>query len=254
MLIPSCYSRFTYLLSTMRRNSTQKANPLRAGRGSAQLRNAKGVTKHRLVQQGLIMYKSPRTVMPTQYNTRLKYLVYDVVTNVGGVQASVRFRNEAYDVDPALASTAMPGFAELAAFYQRYRTLRLGYKFSAGNAEAFNIVVLHGFAKTSIAAASLNLQYAGNPYFQTAILGPATGQNRGIFQQERSVVDIAGTEQALYDDIYTGSTTSATLATAGTVYCYFGIIAPAALTAAGVNLCVEVTLELQFYSPNPLLT
>lgn len=192
--------------------------------------------------------------MPSQYVTRLKYLVYDIVTNVGGAQASVRFRSEAYDVDPALASTAMPGFTEMAAFYQRFRTLRLGYKFSAGNAEAFNIVVLHGFTKTSIVSGSLNLQYAGNPNFQTAILGPSSGQNRGIYRQEKSVVEIAGTEQPLFDDLYTGSTTSATMTATGTVYCHFGIIAPVALTAAGVNLCCEITLEVQFYSPNPLLS
>jgi hypothetical protein len=204
-------SRFTYLLSTMRRNSTQKAKPLRAVRGSAQLRNAKGVRRE-VNTQGMTLYSSPRTIMPAQYNARLKYLIEVVNTGIGNTQASIQFRSEAYDVDPAFASTAMPGFTEFAGFYQRYRTTRLGYKFSAANQEAFSMAVIHGFSATTIGAASLNLQYAGNPLFQTGMLGPATGQNRQVFQDERSVSDIVGTKQPIYDDLYTGSTTSATLA------------------------------------------
>jgi len=188
--------------------------------------------------------------MPDEFDTKLKYIVQDVVTNVGGNVASIRFRSEAYDVDPALASTAMPGFAEFALFYARFRTLGLRYKFSAANQEAFSLSVIHGFSNSSIASGSLTIVFAGNPLMHTKILGPATGQNVGVFQQSASVVKISGTGQPLYDDLFTGSTTSATLATAGTVYCNFGIISNAALTALGVLVTVEVELSLRFYRPN----
>lgn len=203
---------------------------------------------------GLTMYKSVRPMMPEEFDTRLTYVVQDVVTNVGGNVASIKFRSEAYDVDPALASTAMPGFVEFAGFYARYRTLALRYKFSAANQEAFSLTVIHGFSNSSIASGSLVIGFAGNPLMHTKILGPATGQNVGVFQQKKTVVKISGTSQPLYDDLYTGSTTSATLATAGTVYCNFGIISNAALTALGCLVTVEVELTIRFYRPNFITT
>lgn len=201
---------------------------------------------------GMTLYSSPRNIMPQEYDTRLKYIVQDNLTTVGAFQTSIKFRTDAYDVDPTLASTAMPGFAELAAIYSRFRTLKIGYKFTVMNAEAFSQTVIHGFSGASIATGALNISYAGNPLFWTSGVGPATGQNRGIFKRKVSVVEIAGTQQALVDDLYTGSTTSSTLATAGTNWCYIGNISPIAQTAAGMIVTVEIELTVRFYRPNTL--
>jgi hypothetical protein len=192
-------------------------------------------------------------IMPPQYNARLRYTIETVLTNVGAVQTSLQYRTECFDVDPNFASTAMPGFTEFAAFYQRYRVLNLGYKFSVANQEAFSVAVIHGSSALAIAAGSLNIQYAGNPLFTTGLLGPASGQNRAVFTRSSSIVSIVGTKQPLVDDLYTGSTTSATLATAGTCYCYLGIISPVILTALGVLVIAEVTMDVQFYRIRPLL-
>jgi len=228
----------------MSKQQRRPAKSLRATRQKRQLRN----------QKSTVLYRSPRVLMPQEYTTTLKYIVQDVVANNGGTAASIRFRTEAYDVDPALASTAMPGFAELAQIYSRYRTLRLGYKFSAANQEGINMTVIHGYSINSIASGSLSITYAGNPHFSTAILGPLTGMNRKVFSKNLPVTAIAGTQQPLFDDLYTGSTTSATLPTAGTVYCNFGIITPVAMTAAGCLVTVEVSLQIQFYRMNLLVS
>lgn len=235
----------------MSSQKSRKAKSLRATRGGSQLRKTKNVPGRNV---GLVMHKSPRVIMPPEFDTTLKYLTYETMTNIGGAAASVQYRTEAYDVDPALASTAMPGFAEFAGFYQRFRTLGMSYKFSVCNAEAFPVIVLHGFTVNAIASGSLSLRYAGNPLFSTHTLGPATGQGRAIFQKSASVVQIVGTAQPLYDDLYTGSTTSATLATAGTVYCHLGAITGTPFTAAGIVVYVEVSLHIRFYRPNALLS
>jgi len=252
-VIPRLYTRllkpFISLDHDMSNQRRRSAKPLRVVRQKSQSRNP---PQRRLV--GMTMYRSVRPVMPQEFDTRLKYLVQDVVTNIGGVAASVKFRTEAYDVDPALASTAMPGFAEFAAFYARYRTLAMRYKFSAANQEAFSLTVIHGFSNSSIASGSLSIGFAGNPLMSSSILGPATGMNTKVFSRKASVVAIAGTQQPLVDDLYTGSTTSATLATAGTVYCNFGILSSAALTALGCLVTVEVELTIRFYRPNFILT
>lgn len=196
------------------------------------------------------MYNSPRMVMPPEYDTVLRYTVQDVVTNAGGVRASIRFGTNAYDVDPTLASTAMPGFAEFAQFYARFRTLAIKYKFSAANQEAFNITVIHGFSNSAIASGSVNIEYAGNPLMKTAILGPLTGQNRGTFTQKATVAKITGTQQPLFDDLYTGSTTSSTMVASATKWAYFALISPVVMTAAGVLVTVEIDLTIRFYLPN----
>jgi hypothetical protein len=191
--------------------------------------------------------------MPEEFDTTLVYTVQDVMTNVGGTAASIKFRTEAYDVDPALASTAMPGFAEFAAFYARYRTLALGYQFDCANQEAFSVTLLHGYTNSSIASGSLPITYAGNPLFGTSIVGPATGSNTARFRNMKTVCQISGTAQPLYDDLFTGSTTSATLATAGTCYCNLGVISNAALTALGVLVTARISLRIRFYRPLALI-
>jgi hypothetical protein len=228
----------------MSKQRKRSAKPLRAVRGGSRSR----ITKTRAYPK-YTMYNSPRVVMPPEFDTKLKYIVQGVVTNAAGFVASIRYTNNAYDVDPTLGSTAMPGFLEFSAFYARFRTLSMRYKFSCANQEAFSLTLIHGFGTVSLASGSLTLVYAGNPLFSTTMVGPATGMNTKILQRQASVASIAGTQQALFDDLYTGSTVSSTLATAGTVYAHCGIISSAPLTALGVLITAEITLDVRFYRP-----
>lgn len=203
-----------------------------------------------------VMYKSPRTIMPSEFDTVLKYTVTERVANNGGTLASIRYTSNAYDVDPALASTAMAGFSEFAGFYARFRTLAMRYTFDVSNAEAFPLAIVHGFSNAVIASGSLGMNYGENPLFTTGVLGPATGQGRSRLSKNASIMTISGTEQALYDDLFTGSTTSSTLASAGTCHCYFGIAAPTAgsLTVSGCVVQARIELQIRFYRPNLLIT
>lgn len=202
--------------------------------------------------QSFNLYKSPRVGLPQEYRTTLKYNTYLVVTNIAGGTASVRYTTNAYDVDPMFASTAMPYFTELAAIYSRFRTLRLGYKFVVQNQEAFPITIIHGFAVTSISSALLYVGYAGNPLFKQSALGPATGMGVGTYTGSRTVCEIVGSQQPLWDDLYTGSTTASTMPTASYVYCYCGLNSVNALTALGMVVSVEISLDVLFYKPNLL--
>lgn len=199
---------------------------------------------------GLPMYRSVRPIMPEEYETDLTYLVLDVLASVGAFGASLRFQSNAYDVDPALASTAMAGFAELATIYQRFRTIGMAYQFSCFNQELFGMTLIHGFSNTSIASGGLGIGYAGNPLFRSTAIGGVNGMSLKTCSGSATVVQIVGTAQPLYDDLFTGSTTSSTLPTSGTVYCYLGWLSNAnAGTALGVNVTVRVTLRVRFYKP-----
>jgi hypothetical protein len=199
-------------------------------------------------------YKVPGGMMvPESLETELKFVALLVVTNAAGFAASTRYSSNAYDVDPSVGSTAMAGFAEFAAFYKKFRTLSMSYKFNVQNAEAFGVTIMHGFSTTSIASGSLSFQYSTNPLFQTSALGPATGFGIKTFRGNASICKIYGTETPLYDDLFTGSTTSSTLATASTAWCYLGLISNTALTALGVLVTAEIKLRVQFYGRNLLL-
>jgi hypothetical protein len=198
------------------------------------------------------LYRSPRVGMPQEYRTTLKYHTYGTVTNAAGFVASIKFSTNAYDVDPTLGSTAMPYFLELSAIYQRFRTLRIGYKFIVQNAEAFPVSILTGFSQASVASGSLGITYAGNPHFKVTGLAPATGNSCRTITGSTTVCDIVGTQQPLFDDLYTGSTTSSTLATASYVWAYCGINSTNALTALGMIVTTEIILDVVFHRPNLL--
>jgi len=202
----------------------------------------------------MTMYKSPIVIMPEEFDTRLKYIVDYQLTALAGPLASLRFTSNAYDVDPQLGSTAMAGFAEFGNFYSRFRTLNLGYKFNVCNMESFPVSVIHGFGVTSIASGSLGMNYGENPLFTTAVLGPTTGQSRASFSKSSSIVKIFGTGQPLFDDLFTGSTTSNTLPSTATASCYLGVAGAAAFTAAGVWVHSEITLVVRFFRRNLIIT
>jgi hypothetical protein len=201
----------------------------------------------------LTMYNSPRIIMPAEFDVTLSYNVQTLVNNVGGLLASTRYGTNAYDVDPSIGSTAMPGFAEFAGFYAKFRTIAIGYKFSCANKESFPVTIIHGFSNSVVASGSLNIPYVGNPFWGTTIAGPLTGMCKATVFGKRSVCEITGTQQPLFDDLYTGSTTSSTLATGSTKWAYLGLVSDT-LMVSGVIVNVHITLDIRFFYMNFLLT
>jgi hypothetical protein len=229
----------------MSKQRNRSAKPLRAVRGGSRSRKTGARTSP--------IYSSPRIVMPAEFTTKLVYSVLNTVTNVAGFAASIRFGTNAYDVDPALGSTAMPGFAEFAGFYSRFRTMAIGYEFSVANEEAFSLTIVHGFSNSVIASGSFGLPYAGNPLMHSTQIGPLTGLNLKTLRGHKTVTAITGTQQPLFDDLYTGSTTSSTLPTASTKWCYCAFLSSQPLTAVGALVTARITLTVKFYLPNLLL-
>jgi hypothetical protein len=64
-------------------------------------------------------------IMPDKYYTTLNYWKAIQLPNTGGGAFTYLVPSNAFDIDPALGSTALPGFTELAAIYHRYRVLKV---------------------------------------------------------------------------------------------------------------------------------
>lgn len=197
-----------------------KKRPMRKGRKGGQKQEDR-IAKASTYGRGFLLYRG--IGMPDNLTTRLRYVIPLQIVTGGGLVNSLRFSTNAYDVDSALASTAMAYFSELAAIYGYFRTIAMHYNFQVMNPEGvIPVNVVHGFSRTSFSATALGANYGENPYIYSKMMNWKGGLSELILRQGRTVATIAGTKQAIYDDLYTGSTSSSTLATNGTIYCYIG--------------------------------
>lgn len=196
------------------------------------------------------MYRWPKTGWPNEYTTDLVYVVTFSMNAAGTANANTQFSSNAFDVDPTVGGHAMPGFTPYAVLYSRFRTLKMAYEVEFANNEAFNLVALSGFSNS--AAAVIDLENTGNALWKSKMMGPLTGINRCQMKDSRTIVEISGTKQALYDDVFTGSTTSSTLPAAGTATVYFGIQTPTGVLVSGCSVRAKITLTVQFYKRNTI--
>lgn len=207
----------------------------------------------RNVNTGEVWKLPKRLAFPDSLRTELKYIIPIQQVLGGGTTNSLKFTSNAYDVDSALASTAMAYFSELAVVYSRFRTLRMSYKFEVTNSETFPISIIYGFMTNSISATGLGQNYAGNPFMRTHILSQNNGcKNARIVSDSVRMDQLFGSSQALFDDLFTGSTTSSTLSTSATANCYIGAVS-AATPVAGWFVTGAITLELAFFRRNDLI-
>lgn len=194
-----------------------------------------------------------RLAFPDTLRTRLRYVLPFQQVLGGGTTNSLRFTSNAYDVDPALGSTAMAYFSDLANVYSRFRTLGMRYHFLCTNQEQFPNPLVHGFMTVSLGSTAVGLNYAENPYMHLTIMSDVRGGlSTRTVSASITVQKLYGTAQALYDDLFTGSTTSSTLSSSATAHCYIGTVSPA-VPVSGWFITGYVELDLMFFKRNSLI-
>lgn len=140
----------------------------------------------------------------------------------------------------------MSYFTELAAVYTRFRTLNISYTFDVENSEAFPISLIHGIMTNSLGSTSLGQNYAGNPYIKTLIASPINGsKSTNRMRGGVSIAKLFGSNQATFDDLFTGSTTSSTLSSSATANVYIGAVS-AAVPVSGWFVTGTISLDLVF--------
>lgn len=86
------------------------------------------------------VFTSPSQVVPSEVFTYLTYPYAGSIKSAGLQYMSQRWKtNDAYDVDPVLGSTATPGFAEWAAFFDYYRVISYSIVMQVTNNESFPV-------------------------------------------------------------------------------------------------------------------
>jgi len=185
--------------------------------------------------------------MPARMETRLTYQKTVAVANAGFTYANVRFTpTSAYDVDPTLGSTAMPGFSELSGIYRFYRVRSFVCRARFSNLDSATTGTVY-ICPTNIdpgANASPNQPYISNRRARTDIIGPLNGN--GV---SKALVVKAGPD-TYGGVVWTGQLDSYCAGVASTptnnIYVAAGFQANTAMTS-GVNLDISITIRLEFF-------
>lgn len=188
----------------MRSNkSNQKAKSLRNLKKTAQ-RQVGGP------QQQAAIVKVPRNFLRANFPERMcvtmKYIPATNLNNAALTAASRQFQvNGLFDMDPALASTAIAGFVEWMAIYQRYRVRSVKMTADFINLDTSPVVVGLGFDQQFFAANAKNvLAYLQNAN-QTSRLISAIGGNPVRLEIERDLQHLLGDASLLSEDQYAGT-------------------------------------------------
>jgi hypothetical protein len=196
--------------------------------------------------------KSVSSIMPDRLFTTLKFFGYGNLSIIVGNQAiGARYRpTAAYDIDPALGSTATPGFSELAAFYSNYRVTTSKLVLEASNQSSAQgaMIVLCPLNADPGAAPSLGTvqSWIEQPYAEIKAMGTA-GSPAVHIEKTISTEKIFGSKMVYFDDAFTSLVT-----TNPTNNWYWAIGAISPLAVAGstltVNTLIEIYIGIEFFS------
>lgn len=177
------------------------------------------------------------------------------IPNTGPV-VSVRYRpSSVYDLDPLVANTTTPGFAEYAALYGSYRVFSSTITVASVNPSStlgYTVVVVPlNNDPGSSPSTSVITSWVGNPYARRALVGYAgspTVKVRNTMSTER----IYGSKMVYFDDNFSSPCTSSP---ANNWYWAVGLICESTPGAAIVTT-FETTLKIrvEFFSRISLQT
>jgi hypothetical protein len=175
-----------------------------------------------------------------------------IMNNSGYFYGNTRFSpTDAYDVDPALSSTAMAGFAQYAAMYRFYRTHASTIKADFVNQESFGLLV---YVCPSNADPGNNWSsaqsYLSNPRSKQIPLGPATGASSGSIRAHLTTSQAGGVSSQSILDEYSALTGSSPNNNWWWVVGTHG----ASNLSSGIFVSVRIEIEVEFFEyANPVI-
>lgn len=185
---------------------------------------------------------------PPRLHTSLRYTSIGTINNVGTTAASNRYRpTNAFDVDPLLASTAMPGFAEYALLYTRYRVTSSKIMVDFMNLESFPLIVAILPVQTDPGSnhlASVTTRFLGQPVCHSKPVGAITGLSVAQLGHQTSTAKIAGVSDLNTADDYSSGVGAGPL-----LNWYWDVmILSNSVLASGVFVHVTVDVQIEFFS------
>jgi len=192
------------------------------------------------------LYRGVKTI-PREMIITNRFNKYGVVLSAGNTFGNIRFEpTYAYDVDPTLASTAMPFFSELTAMYRVYRVEAFTYDITVSNNETAQAALAYvcpvNFDPGVNTASFQN--YLSNSYSRKSILGPSTGNSRGRFRGTVTQAQFVGLEEHRVEDTTTGASTTAP---SNNIWIMLGFGVTTGVQAAGLSYTADLNITIRFF-------
>lgn len=198
-----------------------------------------------------VQYILPRQfrIVPPSMVTRLVFqsTQHNPLNNVGLTYASVRFRpSSAYDVDPTIGGTSMPGFNEYAALYGKYRVLAFKIDVFFNNLEDFPLYCIVFMSNFDLGNNYSQVQSQfGNTFTKFSTVSAKGGQDRtrlslGWLKHTTYV----GNDVPLTDDDYAANTNTSPV---NNVYFNVAIwTGNTTLLTVGASVLIVISSEVRF--------
>jgi len=157
------------------------------------------------------MPRSPQLIISDRIYTKLTFGGFANLT-IAAATAVIARRytpSAAYDVDPLVGSTAMPGFAEFAALYNLYRvtTSRITVEFANQSTSAIKVCVIPLNSDPGSAPSSAVVDFwMLNPYSKVKVLSPVGSPTEAI-RSSMSTEKIFGSKAVYFDDTFAAQVT-----------------------------------------------
>jgi hypothetical protein len=192
-------------------------------------------------------FKGMALVFPPRMSIKLKFWTNQTLSLAASLGANYRWRpSAAFDVDPALGGTAMPGFAEAATFYATYRVISSRIKVTASNPSStlpITLIVLPLNADPTNAMSVPNIiACSGNPYAKMKIIG-LLGANPAVVNNSMTTQKIYGDPAVFYDHNFTSLVTTVP----ANNWFWNVAIYSSAVIATPVVINTEVEVDCEFY-------
>lgn len=186
------------------------------------------------------------TGQPDSITVNLKYPFDTILYSLASQNAAVRWNaNGAYDVDPILGSTSMPGFTFYTNGYSYYRVISYTLDVWVANMEAVPVSVYCVSMNTDPGTTGINYQaYSANSRNQMFLLSDSTAQPALNIVHHMRVQDLFGSRQVMTDNQFQGSGSSNP---ADLVYVGIGAHIAVGNLTNGIFIQGELKMRIRFY-------
>jgi len=212
-------------------------------------KNTTGQNRRQMVvanREGVVMIPRALGWAPSRLRATLRFNSFTVIKNVGFQYSNIRYTPTfAYDVDPLIGSTAMPGFTEWSAIYRQYRTISSKIDVHFSSLETFPteaIVCPLNYDPTANVNPGVFI-YA-NLLSRKKSLGPLTGNGVGTISHEMTTEHIGGTKWLGVADDYSAATSGGS--PTNNWFWFIGTFGTSN-GVSGVAASVDVDITLEFY-------
>jgi len=185
--------------------------------------------------------------MPARFETTLSFCKLTSVANNGFGFANARFTpTAAYDVDPLIASTAVPGFTELAGMYRFYRVKAFSVEATFVNLDSATAALVY-ISLSNVdpgANSTVAQEYISNRRARVDIVGNSSGNSKSrMLKIDSSIANFGGVIWTGQLDTYSSSVTSTPT---NNIFFVVGCQTTSAMTM-GVAAMIYIDLSIEFF-------